>query len=928
MDSSASESCKDEILQRELHEMLVPAALRKPLITDLENSVSLNSYYIEFSPDPEDRIYKKFGLFVKAPLPGEAERMELDLHLSGRRSVMTKLVPTGIAEFDKNEIMLAQNFQEMYLKIILDRSEFIPEFVPLGKNDTCKSSSSTFYLLLPVVLHDNESTITVDWEIVRRCLSSPVFRASEDDMVKEHFPLDDEHLQLFNGYRSISDVENSLVYCPHKKAFFFITNVVHGKNGRSPDKETETSSYLEHLEQFGIQLKYPGQPLLHAKPLFSLHNLLLNRRSENSESCERPEYFIDLPPELCQLKIIGFSKDIGSSISLLPSIMHRLENLLVASELKHKLSLAFPEGAEVTCYRVLEALTTTNCQECFSLERLETLGDAFLKYAVGRYLFLLHDTLDEGELTKKRSDFVDNLNLYRLAIRCKLQVYIRDNPFDPSQFFALGRPCLVICNKESESNIHSRRSSSQADHASSSGVRCSKGHHWLKKRTISDVVEALVGVFIVDSGFRAAASFLRFIGIQVDFEASHVVNACISSTSYIPRATRLDIVALENLLGYQFLHKGLLIQAFVHPSCKNKGGGCYQRLEFLGDAVLDYLMISYLYSVYPKLKPGQLTVLRSVLVNNKAFANVAIDLSFNKYLISDSSALTKSINSYVDWIKTGALEGSLIDGPNYSKALSDLVESSMGAILLDSGFNLGVVWTIALSFLDPIRRLSSLQVSPIQELHELCQAYNLNLQFSPSNMEGMFLVEAQVNGKDVSTTASAINLNKNEAIGSASQKILTKLKAHDLIPKSKILEEVLRSSSKMEAKLIGYDEPPIDVNTPEALRGQPSRTAENHNGDPDSQTIGGSHKETARSRLQKICDVNCWKTPLFECCREEGPSHLKLFTFKVVVEKKEAPDVVLECFGAPRSKKKDAEEHAAEGALWYLKHDGYLLESD
>jgi endoribonuclease Dicer len=100
----------------------------------------------------------------------------------------------------------------------------------------------------------------------------------------------------------------------------------------------------------------------------------------------------------------------------------------------------------------------------------------------------------------------------------------------------------------------------------------------------------------------------------------------------------------------------------------------------------------------------------------------------------------------------------------------------MGAIFLDSGFNLGLVWKIALSFLDPIKRFSSLQVSPIRELRELCQAYNLNLQFLPSNMEGMFLVEAQVNGKDVSTTASAVNLNKNEARGIASQKILTKLK--------------------------------------------------------------------------------------------------------------------------------------------------------
>jgi hypothetical protein len=52
------------------------------------------------------------------------------------------------------------------------------------------------------------------------------------------------------------------------------------------------------------------------------------------------------------------------------------------------------------------------------------------------------------------------------------------------------------------------------------------------------------------------------------------------------------------------------------------------------------------------------------------------------------------------------------------------------------------------------------------------------------------------------------------------------------------------------------------------------------------------------------------------------------FTFKVVVEIEDAEDVVLECFGEPRAKKKDAEEHAAEGALWYLKHDGYLLETD
>ncbi|KAF7839618.1 dicer-like protein 4 isoform X2 [Senna tora] len=141
------------------------------------------------------------------------------------------------------------------------------------------------------------------------------------------------------------------------------------------------------------------------------------------EPRELGEYFIHLPPELCQLKIVGFSKDIGSSVSLLPSIMHRLGNLLVAIELKHLLCSFFPEAAEVSAHRILEALTTEKCQERFSLERLEVLGDAFLKFAVARHFFLLNDSLHEGDLTRKRSNVVNNSNLFKLAIRRNLQVF-------------------------------------------------------------------------------------------------------------------------------------------------------------------------------------------------------------------------------------------------------------------------------------------------------------------------------------------------------------------------------------------------------------------------------------------------------------------------------------------------------------------------
>ncbi|GMI75218.1 RNAse THREE-like protein 1 [Hibiscus trionum] len=82
-------------------------------------------------------------------------------------------------------------------------------------------------------------------------------------------------------------------------------------------------------------------------------------------------------------------------------------------------------------------------------------------------------------------------------------------------------------------------------------------------------------------------------------------------------------------------------------------------------------------------------------------------------------------------------------------------------------------------------------------------------------------------------------------------------------------------------------------------------------------------RASAKLQLHEICAANNWKHPLYECCKEEGPCHMKLFTFKVVVEMRETTSTtILECFSDPRPKKKMAADHAAEGALWYLRHVG------
>lgn len=133
----------------------------------------------------------------------------------------------------------------MFLKAILDRSEFVHEYVPLGK-DALSKSCPTFYLLLPVIFHVSERRVTVDWEIIRRCLSSPVFKNPANAVDKGILPSND-CLQLANGCSSIRDVENSLVYTPHQKKFYFITNIVPEKNGDSPCKGSNTRSHKDHL---------------------------------------------------------------------------------------------------------------------------------------------------------------------------------------------------------------------------------------------------------------------------------------------------------------------------------------------------------------------------------------------------------------------------------------------------------------------------------------------------------------------------------------------------------------------------------------------------------------------------------------------------------------------------------------------------------
>ncbi len=131
-----------------------------------------------------------------------------------------------------------------------------------------------------------------------------------------------------------------------------------------------------------------------------------------------------------------------------------------------------------------------------------------------------------------------------------------------------------------------------------------------------------------------------------------------------------DITKFENAIGYTFRDKNLLIQAFTHSSFVNEQRinkkADYERLEFLGDAVLEMISSAFLFRKYPDKKEGEMSKIRASLVCEPALAYAAEQLN---------------IKSYIQLGKGEEATG----GRNKESIISDVVESIIGALFLDGG---------------------------------------------------------------------------------------------------------------------------------------------------------------------------------------------------------------------------------------------------
>ncbi|XP_015787469.1 ribonuclease 3 [Tetranychus urticae] len=266
-------------------------------------------------------------------------------------------------------------------------------------------------------------------------------------------------------------------------------------------------------------------------------------------------------------------------------------------------------------------------------ERLEFLGDAVVEFLSSIHLYFIFPDLEEGGLATYRAAIVQNQHLAVLAKKLQLEKYM---------LYAHGSD---LC------------------------------HDIELRHAMANCFEALMGALFLDGGIKEADQVFSNTLFKDEPDLYEVwisypphplqQQASGGDRMYLKAVPRLqELREFEEMIGIEFTHIRLLARAFTHRSVgfNNLTLGSNQRMEFLGDTVLQLVASEYLYKYFPEHHEGHLSLLRSSLVNNKTQAVVCDDLGMTRFAVFNYAK-----------------------GELKTKDRADLLEAFLGALYVDKG---------------------------------------------------------------------------------------------------------------------------------------------------------------------------------------------------------------------------------------------------
>ncbi|KAI1300586.1 hypothetical protein F5Y03DRAFT_363829 [Xylaria venustula] len=386
----------------------------------------------------------------------------------------------------------------------------------------------------------------------------------------------------------------------------------------------------------------------------------------------------------------------------LPAIIYRLESSLIVLEACNLMGLQLQPDLALEAMTKDSDNTEERPEDQINLqrgmgknyERLEFLGDSFLKMSTTIALFSQIQDCDEFQYHVDRMVLICNKNLFNNALELGLEQSIRTRAFDRNTWYPEGLTLL----KGRKVNSRGREKHSLAD------------------KSIADVCEALIGAAYMtthknndfDMAIQAVTKFVNHRNHKMtkygDYYAAYKMPEWQSSN---PRAVHYDLAGeIEKKMGYKFTYPRLLRSAFTHPSYGSiyEGIPNYQRLEFLGDALLDMVCVDYLFHKYPGADPQWLTEHKMAMVSNQFLGCLCVSLNLQKHMVSMDASLHKEITDYVILITEArsqaeeAAEAAGLGRTDYArnywmrekrppKALPDILEAYIGALFVDSEYD-------------------------------------------------------------------------------------------------------------------------------------------------------------------------------------------------------------------------------------------------
>ncbi|KAL6440955.1 hypothetical protein ACFW04_003384 [Cataglyphis niger] len=297
-------------------------------------------------------------------------------------------------------------------------------------------------------------------------------------------------------------------------------------------------------------------------------------------------------------------------------------------------------------------------------ERLEFLGDAVVEFLTSIHLFHMFPDLEEGGLATYRAAIVQNQHLAVLAKKLSLEEYmLYAHGSDLCHDLEL-RHAMANCFEALMGSLFLDGGIEVADRVF--GETLFKGEENLGKVWVNYPRHPLQEQ--EPTGDRQWIPSFELLQVYI---VQHLkVNKFSSSVKHsymfliIFSYVKQKLTKFEESIGIEFTHIRLLARAFTDRSIgyTNLTLGSNQRLEFLGDTVLQLIVSEYLYKFFPEHHEGHLSLLRSSLVNNKTQAVVCDDLGMTQYALYGNPKAE---------LKT--------------KDRADLLEAFLGALYVDKG---------------------------------------------------------------------------------------------------------------------------------------------------------------------------------------------------------------------------------------------------